>query len=47
MKLLACILALAVVFFGSAVSSAYAQATKSALKARSAVSGEVEDIKDF
>lgn len=43
MKLLACILALAVVFF----SSAYAQGAKSGLKARSAVSGEVEDIKDF
>ncbi len=47
MKLLACLLALAFVFLSSAMSHAPIQTAKSPVKVRSAVSSEIEDIKDF
>lgn len=43
MKLFVCLLALGFIFF----SPVHAQGSKSSLKARSAASAEIEDIKDF
>lgn len=47
MKLLACILALAFVFLSSVITHTPVQAAKSAVKARPAVSSEMDDAKDF